>query len=170
MASIQDLMNSIAQMEGFNVSGSVSARNNNPGNLRYAPTQIGSEQTVNGTFATFATAQDGWNALADYINSNSGLTLRDFTYKYAPPTENQTSNYLNFLTSKLGVSADATVGDIVGSGSGTNLGSDFGVSSLFTNLLSNTDGTGQGGTILGMDSNTMVVVGLGALVLWAITS
>src|SRR6516164_5982560 len=101
MASIQDLMSSIAQMEGFNTSGTIANRNNNPGNLRYSPLQIGQEDTVNGKFATFASAQDGWAALQSYIEgrANTGVSLRDFTYTYAPPSENDTSNYLNYLTS-----------------------------------------------------------------------
>ena len=112
MATVQQLANSIAQMEGFNTPGTIANRYNNPGNLRYATTQTGTADTVNGKFATFATAADGWQALYDYIQSkaNSGTTLRDFIYTYAPPTENDTSSYLNYLSGQLGVSADESLG------------------------------------------------------------
>lgn len=108
MASIQDLMQALAQMEGFNKQGTISQRNNNPGNLRYDKGQIGQETTVNGKYATFASVQDGWNALENYINgkADKGMTLRSFISMYAPPSENNTSNYLTFLVNKLGIGAD----------------------------------------------------------------
>src|ERR1035437_499061 len=107
MATVTDLMNSIAQMEGWNVSGSIAQRNNNPGNLRSGVNQIGSENTVSGTFATFATPADGWAALQNQIDKQAGQgqTVRDFIYQYAPPSENNTSNYLNSLVADLGVGA-----------------------------------------------------------------
>ena len=76
MANIQDLMNAISQMEGYSVGGSIANRYNNPGNLRSAPTQSGTASTASGNFAVFNTPQDGWNALANYIQSpsNSNLT------------------------------------------------------------------------------------------------
>ena len=113
MATVQQLASSIAQFEGFNTLGTIAQRNNNPGNLRYASNQVGAENTVNGQFATFANPQDGWDALTNYIDSNSQLTLRDFTYKYAPPTENNTSSYLNFLTQQTGIGADQTLGSVL---------------------------------------------------------
>jgi hypothetical protein len=115
MATIQDLANSIAQMEGFNTPGSIANRYNNPGNLRYAATQNGSAQTASGTFATFATPEDGWAALNSYIDTkaNSGQTLRDFIYVYAPPVENNTSSYLNYLSGQLGIGADQSLGDLL---------------------------------------------------------
>lgn len=122
MASIQDLANSIATFEGFYVPGSIANRNNNPGNLRYAANQIGQENTVNGKFATFATPEEGWAALQSHITTkaNSGQTLREFLYQYAPPTENNTSGYLNYVSGQLGVSADTGLADIVGSVSDSN--------------------------------------------------
>ena len=57
MATLQDLANAIANFEGFNVSGSVAQRNNNPGNLMYAG-QAGASQGANG-FAVFDSVGDG---------------------------------------------------------------------------------------------------------------
>lgn len=154
--SVQDLMNAIAQMEGFNVSGSIAQRNNNPGNLRYAPNQVGQENTVNGKYATFASVQDGWDALQNYIQANQGLTLRDFIYKYAPPTENNTTNYLNWLVSQVGVAADSLVGSLFGNGSPSGNDSSYSNSSgdIGTSNAS-TDG-------LGIDMTTTAIVVVGA--------
>lgn len=111
MSTINDLMLAVAQMEGFNIPGTISQRANNPGNLRWAANQSGTIQAgKNGTFATFATPEEGWAALESYINKNSGMTLRNFIAKYAPPSENDTVGYLGYLVKKLGISPDDTVG------------------------------------------------------------
>lgn len=151
MSTIQDLMNSIANMEGFNVSGSIANRYNNPGNLRYAPTQSGSANTASGQFATFATPQDGWNALQSYIENNaaSGMDLQSFIYKYAPPTENNTSGYLNTVSSQLGVDPSISLSDLI---NGTSNNSDSNSSSVDLS------------SITGLDSTTLGVIGAIALV------
>src|ERR1035437_261825 len=112
--TVTDLMNSIAKMEGWGISGSIATRNNNPGNLRSGVGQVGSENTVSGTFATFATPADGWAALQHQIDiqAGQGQTLRDFIYQYAPPSENNTSSYLNSLVADLGVGADSSLSDL----------------------------------------------------------
>ena len=75
-ATVSDLANAIARMEGYNVAGSIAATNNNPGNLRSGTGQIG---TANG-FAVFATPADGFAALDNQIqiNENLGLNLNQF--------------------------------------------------------------------------------------------
>lgn len=156
MASVQDLANSIAQMEGFYTPGTIANRNNNPGNLRYAGNQVGQESTVNGKFATFATPDDGWMALQSYIQSkaNSGQTLRDFVYQYAPPKENDSSGYLNYLSGQLGIGVDDSLGGLYVS----NMGSDVSSGGDFTDLL---DGTNKVG---------LIAVGVGILGILAVMS
>jgi hypothetical protein len=157
MATIQDLMNAIAQMEGYNVPGSIAQRYNNPGNLRYAPTESGSANTASGTFATFDTPQDGYAALQSYIESkaSSGMSFRDFIYMYAPPTENNTSNYLNFVTGQLGVGADDSLASLVnggGSGGGFDITDTSGdTGSLVSDYVSS--------AIQGIDPVTLGVIG-----------
>lgn len=142
MAAIQDLAKSIAQFEGFNTPGTIAARNNNPGNLRWAANQVGQESTVNGKYATFASVEEGWQALYNYIGKNSGMTLRAFIGKYAPPSENDTTGYLNFLVSKLGIGADDTLSQLGVESGGFNM-VDLGNSD---NLFGyNVDGAEQGG-------------------------
>lgn len=116
MASTQDLMNLIGRMEGWGISNTLATKNNNPGNL----VNVGQTGVVgtNGGFAVFATPEAGMNALQHQIelDASRGLSLREFIYKYAPPKENDTSNYLSFLTSGLGVGADTPLTDITGDG------------------------------------------------------
>jgi len=104
MASVSDLAQALANMEGWNVSGSLAQVNNNPGNLRPAG-QAGVVGTNKG-YAVFSTPEAGWTALQRQIalNAARGDTLQSFIYSYAPPSENQTSSYLSYLVSKLGVS------------------------------------------------------------------
>lgn len=113
MASIQDLMNYIANMEGFNTSGTLADRNNNPGNLKYVG-QAGAIGQDSRGFAIFDSVESGWNALQRQIqlDASRGLTLREFTYKYAPPSENNTTNYLSYLTGNLGLSADTPLASL----------------------------------------------------------
>jgi hypothetical protein len=138
MAGINDLANSIAQMEGFNTPGTIAARNNNPGNLRYAPTQVGSENTVNGVFATFASPADGWLALQNYINTkaNQGTTLRNFIYTYAPPSENNTSSYLDYLVGSLGIGADQSLSDLVSGSPNVDTSSPTDIGSSLSSMVS----------------------------------
>jgi len=68
--------------------------NNNPGNLRFA----GQDGAVNGEkgFAKFPTPEAGVRALQNQIklDASRNLTLAQFINKYAPPTENNTSKYI----------------------------------------------------------------------------
>lgn len=101
--SAQSIAASIAQMEGANVTGSLAQRNNNPGNLRYVG-QTGATQGQGG-FAAFATPEAGQQALIDQVNldASRGLTLAQFLAKFAPPSENDTTNYIQFVSSQTGI-------------------------------------------------------------------
>jgi len=83
MSLIRDFAEAVAKQEGFYTSGSAAQRNNNPGNLMdYSYYQ----QTGQFRLATYPTVEDGWNALEAQIqrDANRGLTLEEFTAKYAP--------------------------------------------------------------------------------------
>ncbi|MET3654093.1 hypothetical protein [Dyella japonica] len=84
-------------------------RQNNPGNLRTGP---------GGTFGSYATPQDGLNALSNqlslYFTGQSAAaghkklqTVRDIVSTYAPSNENNTSAYIADVAGRLGVSPDA---------------------------------------------------------------
>ena len=78
-----------------------SQRNNNPLNLEFAnqTESIGSD----GRFAKFPDGPSGWRAAHVQIreDQNRGLTLREFAFKFAPPNENNTNAYLDFMIDQL---------------------------------------------------------------------
>lgn len=109
----KDLMDLIGRMEGWGLANSLATKNNNPGNLVYVG-QAGAIGKDDRGFAIFSNPDNGWMALQRQIelDASRGLDLRTFINKYAPPRENNTSNYLTFLTDGLGVSADTPLSNI----------------------------------------------------------
>lgn len=84
--------------------------NNNPLNLRISSANNWKgELSVNtdGAFEQFETAAWGFRAAAKTIityQTKYGLdTINDIIYRFAPPTENNTDNYVAFVSSKLGI-------------------------------------------------------------------
>lgn len=83
-------------------------RNNNPGNLVYVG-QTGASKEANGRFATFASAQEGLNALAAQLRryGQRGLnSIQSIVNTYAPASENNTGAYANYLAQKMGIDTD----------------------------------------------------------------
>lgn len=90
-------------------SGSIAYRHNNPGNLRYSSFQAGQK---NG-FAYFFNEDIGWMALMYDIwkkcNGNTSTklgpksTLADLITIWAPPSENDTENYISVVERKTGI-------------------------------------------------------------------
>ena len=102
---VKRLMEEIATFEGFYKEGTLAQRNNNPGNLKYvtwSTTKIGLDQS---NFATYATAEDGWNDLETFLRKRieGEDTLDTLMSVYAPPRDNDTENYLQFLSNELGI-------------------------------------------------------------------
>lgn len=98
---------------GINIpTGTLASKNNNPGNLRFVG-QAGASQGVGG-FAKFDSPEAGYQALVSQINLDAGrgLTLGQFINKYAPPSENNTSQYLSQAISATGANANTKIGDI----------------------------------------------------------
>jgi len=83
-------------MEGYYSVESKAFRNRNPGNIEHA----------GGTMMEFPTAQAGFAALVADIAANAGTTLRAFIAKYAPPSENNTSEYLRVVGTLSGMAVD----------------------------------------------------------------
>lgn len=86
--------------------------NNNPGNLRFAG-QTGASQGQGG-FAKFDSPEAGVKALNNQValDASRGHTLASFINKYAPPTENNTSQYLSQAIANLGVTKDTPLSKI----------------------------------------------------------
>ncbi len=87
--------------------------NHNPGNLRFAKQKEATGQDNKG-FAIFPDAPAGFRALHNQItlDRQRGLTVGQFVNKYAPPTENNTSNYLNFVCTQLRCKADTPLMEV----------------------------------------------------------
>lgn len=101
---VQAFAEAIATMEGFYARGATRAKvNNNPGNLR----SWGNMPLAAG-YASFPTADDGWNALRQQVQKNlfvRKLTIGEFfagkqgVYPgYAPSADkNNPGHYANFV-------------------------------------------------------------------------
>lgn len=105
---IEEWAKAISRIEGY-YPGSRSFINNNPGNLRWSPTQAGTK----GGFAYFKTYNDGWKALVYQltiaVNGKSRAyspedTLYLFFSKYAPAHDaNDPKRYAESVAKMLGV-------------------------------------------------------------------
>jgi hypothetical protein len=86
-------------------ASTLAGKNNNPGNLRFVG-QAGATQGQGG-FARFASPEAGYQALLNQISldASRGLTVSQFVNKYAPPSENNTGQYISQFTAKLGCSS-----------------------------------------------------------------
>lgn len=91
------------------VGGSLAWRANNPGNLRDAETKIGSVPGAVGSFAVFATLDEGRAAQRDlYLSRYGNQKVRDAIEKLTPSSENNTAAYLGRLR-QAGVNLDRDV-------------------------------------------------------------
>lgn len=97
----------IAEEEGFFRPGSKPNRFNNPGDLRHSPhsTHLASAPDDIGQIADVA---DGWADLERQLMlfAKRGLTVREAIETYAPPNENNSAQYLDFVCKGLGCSPD----------------------------------------------------------------
>lgn len=95
--------------------GSRAWRNNNPGNLRYGKfaENNGAIGKDSGGFAIFPSREAGEAAQINLIKKNySKLTLRQMIYKYAPPSENDTENYLAQVVMRTGIGPNDVIGSL----------------------------------------------------------
>ena len=89
-------------------------RNNNPGNIEYgAFTRRRGATGTDGRFATFATPEQGINALSDllgvYQRRHGLTTVRQMINRWAPPGENDTGSYARRVAREMGVNPDDPV-------------------------------------------------------------
>jgi len=117
---VDDIVEGLAEMEGYYTSGTLANRNNNPGNLR---SWVGTP--VSERFAKFATPDDGFAALRQQVqlNINRGLTLQEFfagkpgVYPgYAPAADsNRPIAYAAFVAQIAGIAVDVPL-DVIAAG------------------------------------------------------
>lgn len=102
----------IAREEGFGIPGAVPTRDNNPGDLRHSP-HASHEGEGSNDIGEIDTIQDGWADLERQLQlyAARNMTLRDAIYEFAPPAENDSERYLNFVCQGLGLSPDTSVAE-----------------------------------------------------------
>jgi hypothetical protein len=103
-------------MEGFGIPHSRATRNNNPGNINFAPwtKDYGAvlETIPDGIkeeprFAAFPSVDQGWAALRYLLTSRyMGMTVAAAFNKYAPPVENNTNAYTAFVCKETGLAPE----------------------------------------------------------------
>lgn len=101
----------IAQEEGFDVPGSLPARDHNPGDLRHSPHSFhDGDPNAIGQIDDDA---DGWADLERQLQlyAERGLTLEESIYEFAPPSENNSAEYLAYVCSGLKCDPQMLVSD-----------------------------------------------------------
>ncbi len=128
MGDINTLATQIQKIEGYYPpgtpgypNGSLAWQNNNPGNIRFA-NQPGAVQGAGG-FAKWPTYDAGYQGLLNQINYQAakGQDLSQFINQYAPPTENNTNQYLASLVQATGASPTTPLTTIIGAPPGISL-------------------------------------------------
>lgn len=170
------LATAIQQMEGWippgspgYPQGSLSYRNNNPGNLRPGSLAVGATGS-NGGYAVFPNYQTGYNALVGLVQSPAywNLTLNQFFAQYAPASDsNNPSEYAATVAAQLGVYPDTPLSTLAAGGGP----SDSGDGSADTGASGDSaDGSDFGSTLADAFSSVSPVVWAtaGALLLAAV--
>ena len=124
-AFVSSLASAIQQMEGWfpagspgYPTGSLSYRNNNPGNLRPGSLAVGATGSNNG-YAVFPDFTTGWNALLGLIQSPAywNLTLTQFFAQYAPAADNNNpAAYAATVAASLGVDPNTPISQLASGG------------------------------------------------------
>lgn len=96
-----------AQREGWGRVGSMPTTHNNPGDLRHAPGAQHAAGDPDG-IGYFQTPNEGWAALERQLElyAKRGYSLQRAVYTFAPPSENRTAEYLDYICEHLGCAPD----------------------------------------------------------------
>jgi hypothetical protein len=128
LGSLETVAQTIQTQEGW-YPGSVAYRNNNPGNLRYPRPILGATGVDSNGFLIFPDYSAGWTALEHQISldASRGLTIADFTAKYAPaPDSNDPASYAAKIAQAVGLSvSDPLAAALDDSSGGNNFASVF---------------------------------------------
>jgi len=85
-------------------------RNNNPGNIRSNTIKWKGAVGNDGQFVKFATPEDGFRAMARILRTYNAKykadTVSEIINRWSPPSENPTTNYIDFVAKKLGKKPD----------------------------------------------------------------
>lgn len=92
--------------------GTLTWRNNNPGNLRSAESAIGQNDSRNGRFAIFENSDLGAETQNQVLfgPNYKNLSISDALYKYAPPSDhNDTEAYIADVTHRTGIDRSTVI-------------------------------------------------------------
>jgi hypothetical protein len=100
----------MAQEEGFYVVGSVPSRDHNPLDLRHSNHSSHAGEGPN-DIGVIDNDVDGWADAERQLQlyASRGLTLQQMVETLAPPSENNTQQYLDFVCQGMGLPPTATV-------------------------------------------------------------
>lgn len=108
------LLEAIAKMEGFGANPhNIPTRNNNPGDIVAGTfTKSHGSTGADGRFAVFPTAEAGFSALRALLTKHyAGMSLKDAINKYAPPVENNTTNYVDVVCKLTGLTPETVLNE-----------------------------------------------------------
>lgn len=101
----------IGKEEGFGKPGTVPTTHHNPGDLRHSPhsEHPGDPNAI----GEIDTDEHGWEDLERQLQlyAERGWSIRDTIYAFAPPTENNTEEYLKFVCAGLGLPSTTRVSE-----------------------------------------------------------
>lgn len=105
------LLQAMARQEGFYVSGTRPARNNNPGDIEFGQFALHHGATgSDGRFAIFPDPETGFAAMKALLQEHyAGLTIEEAINKWAPPHENETDVYLAHVLEWTGLPPNESV-------------------------------------------------------------
>jgi hypothetical protein len=123
LGDINTVAQTIQKQEGW-LPGSVSQRNNNPGNLKCAgqPGLVGCDPSG---FAIFPDYSTGYQALQNQItlDASRGLSIADFMAKYAPASDsNDPAGYAAKIAAASGLSVSDPLSLALGGSSAPSTG------------------------------------------------
>lgn len=109
---MSELARLIAQFEGFGIPGAQPTRKNNPGDLRHSPNSSHEGEGSN-DIGIIDTPEHGWADLERQLElyAAHSMTLRAAIYAFAPPAENNTEDYLDFVCQELGMTPETPVAE-----------------------------------------------------------
>ncbi|MFV0402920.1 MAG: structural protein P5 [Bacteroides graminisolvens] len=121
-----------------NVGIPIGLRNNNPLNIRVSSNTWLGKVASDNAFEKFSTLDYGIRAavknLITYYTRDKLVTVGSIVSKWAPPSENHTSNYVKYVAEKMGVSATSaipltvdTFAKLVAAMSDVELGKSYGI-------------------------------------------
>jgi hypothetical protein len=109
---VSKLARLIAREEGYGIPGAVPTRDNNPGDLRHSP-HSSHEGEGSNDIGIIDDPEDGWADLERQLQlyADRQMTLRAAIYCFAPPAENDSEQYLQFVCQGLGMTPDTLVSE-----------------------------------------------------------